>query len=109
MISNKLLEGLKPVKAKKLTWNEINKRSDLISGIKKIASLKSQEYILRKLIYEKLNLLESKDIPDIEENETPEIVKDSSSPPVKIKTDNEGVTEMEDEDNWYDKWRKDNL
>ena len=109
MISNKLLEGLKPVKAKKLTWNEINKRSDLISGIKKIASLKSQEYILRKLIYEKLNLLESKDIPDIEENKTPEIVKDSSSPPVKIKTDNEGVTEMEDEDNWYDKWRKDNL
>ena len=50
-----------------------------------------------------------KDIPDIEENETPEIVKDSSSPPVKIKTDNELVTEMEDEDNWYDKWRKDNL
>jgi hypothetical protein len=56
-----------------------------------------------------LNLLESKYIPDIEENETPKIVKDSSSPPVKIKTDNEGVTEMEDEDNWYDKWRKDNL
>ena len=109
MISNNLLDGLKPVKAKKLTWNEINKRSDLISGIKKIASLKSQEYILRKLIYEKLNLLESKDIPDIEANETPEIVKDSSSPPVKVKTDNEGVTEMEDEDNWYDKWRKDNL
>ena len=109
MISNKLLEGLKPVKAKKLTWNEIKKRSHLMNGIKKIASLKSQEYILRKLIYEKLKLLESKDIPDIEENETPEIVKDSSSPPLKIKTDNEGVTEMEDEDNWYDKWRKDNL
>ena len=45
MISNKLLEGLKPVRAKKLTWNEIKKRSNLMNGIKKIASLKSQEYI----------------------------------------------------------------
>ena len=109
MISHKLVEGLKPVRAKKLTWNEIKKRSNLMNGIKKIASLKSQEYILRKLMFNKLNIIGSKDIPDIEENETPEIVKDSSSPPVKIKTDNERVTEMEDEDNWYDKWRKDNL
>ena len=109
MISNKVLEGLKPVRAKKLTWNEIKKRSNLISGIKKIASLKSQEYIIRRLMYDKLNLLESKNIPDIEENEIPEIVKDNSSLPVKYKTDNDGVTEMEDGDNWYDKWRKDNL
>ena len=109
MISNKLLKGLKPVRAKKLTWNEIKKRSNLISGIKKIASLKSQEYIIRRLMYDKLNLLESKNIPDIEENEIPEIVKDNSSLPVKYKTDNDGVTEMEDGDNWYDKWRKDNL
>ena len=109
MISNKVLEGLKPVRAKKLTWNEIKKRSNLISGIKKIASLKSQEYIIRRLMYDKLNLLESKNIPDIEENEIPEIVKDNSSLPIKYKTDNDGVTEMEDGDNWYDKWRKDNL
>jgi len=109
MISNKVLEGLKPVQAKKLTWHEIKKRSNLISGIKKIASLKSQEYIIRRLMYDKLNLLESKNIPDIEENEIPEIVKDNSSLPVKYKTDNDGVTEMEDGDNWYDKWRKDNL
>ena len=109
MISNKVLEELKPVRAKKLTWNEIKKRSNLISGIKKIASLKSQEYIIRRLMYDKLNLLESKNIPDIEENEIPEIVKDNSSLPVKYKTDNDGVTEMEDGDNWYDKWRKDNL
>ena len=109
MISNKVLEGLKPVRAKKLTWNEIKKRSNLISGIKKIASLKSQEYIIRRLMYDKLNLLESKNIPDIEENEIPEIVKDNSSLSVKYKTDNDGVTEMEDGDNWYDKWRKDNL
>ena len=109
MISNKWLQGLKPVKVKKLTWNEINKRSNLISGIKKIASFKSQEYILRKLIYEKLSLLESKNVTDNEEHEASEILKDSSSPLVKIRTENEGVTEMEDEDNWYDKWRKDNL
>jgi len=34
MISNKLLEGLKPVRAKKLTWIEIKKRSDLMDGIR---------------------------------------------------------------------------
>ncbi len=109
MISNKLLKGLKPVRAKKLTWNEIKKRSNLISGIKKIASLKSQEYILRRLMYDKLNLLESKNISDIKENKTPEIIKDNSSLPVRYKTYNGGVSEMEDGDNWYDKWRKDNL
>jgi hypothetical protein len=60
-------------------------------------------------MYDKLNLLESKNISDIKEIKTPEIIKDNSSLPVRYKTDNGGVTEMEDGDNWYDKWRKDNL
>ena len=109
MISNKLLEGLKPVKAKKLTWNEINKRSDLISGIKKIASFKSQEYILRKLMYNKLNIIGSKDIATIEEDVTPEIARDNSQNPENYKSETVELTELEDGDNWYDRWRKDNL
>jgi len=109
MISNKLLEGLKPVRAKKLTWNEIKKRSNLVNGIKKIASLKSQEYILRKLMFNKLNNIGSKDIAAIETDEAPEIARDNYQNPENYKSETVDVTELEDGDNWYDKWRKDNL
>ena len=109
MISNKLLEGLKPVRAKKLTWNEIKKRSHLMNGIKKIASLKSQEYILRKLMFNKLNIIGSKDISTIDKDETPEITRDNSQNPENYKSETVEVTEVEDGDNWYDRWRKDNL
>ena len=109
MISNKLLEGLKPVRAKKLTWNEIKKRSNLMNGIKKIASLKSQEYILRKLMFNKLNIIGSKDISTIDKDETPEISRDNSQNPENYKSETVEVTELEDGDNWYDRWRKDNL
>jgi len=109
MISYKLLEGLKPVRAKKLTWNEIKKRSNLMNGIKKIASLKSQEYILRKLMFNKLNIIGSQDITTIEEDETPGIAKDNSQNPENYKSETVDITELEDGDNWYDRWRKDNL
>ena len=109
MISNKLLKGLKPVRAKKLTWNEIKKRSHLMNGIKKIASLKSQEYILRKLMFNKLNIIGSKDISTIDKDETPEITRDNSQNPENYKSETVEVTEVEDGDNWYDRWRKDNL
>jgi len=109
MISNKLLKGLKPVIAKKLTWNEINKRSNLMNGIKKLASLKSQEYILRKLMFNKLNIIGSKDISTIDKDETPEISRDNSQNPENYKSETIEVTGLEDGDNWYARWRKDNL
>ncbi len=109
MISNQLLEGLKPVKAKKLTWMEIKKRSHLMNGIKKIASLKSQEYILRKLMFNKLNIIGSKDISTIDKDETPEIARDNSQNREKYKSETVEVTGLKDGDNWYDRWRKDNL
>ena len=109
MISNKLLEGLKPVRAKKLTWNEIKKKSNLMNGIKKIASLKSQEYILRKLMFDKLNIIGSKYISTIDKDETPKIARDNSQNPKNYKSETVEVTDLEDGDNWYDKWRKDNL
>ena len=109
MISNKLLEGLKPVRAKKLTWNDIKKRSDLMDGIRKIASLKSQEYILRKLMFNKLNIIGSKDISTVDKDEALEITRDNSQNPENYKSETVEVAEVEDGDNWYDRWRKDNL
>ena len=100
---------MKPIKAKKLTWKEIKKRPPLINCIKQIASYKSQEYILRKLMYEKLSILESNDIPESEENETSTLVKEDPQNPANYKSDKVEASEMEDVDNWYDKWRKDNL
>ena len=109
MISNKLLEGMKPVRAKKLTWNEIKKRFYLMNGIKKIASLKSQEYILRKLMFNKLNIVGSKDISTIDKDETHEIPRDNFQNPENYKSETVKVKGLEDGDNWYDRWRKDNL
>ena len=109
MISNKLLKGLKLVRAKKLTWNEIKKRSNLMNDIKKIASLKSQEYILRKLMFNKLNIIVSKDFTTIEEDEISGITRDNSQNTQNYKSETVEVTELEAGDNWYDKWRKDNL
>ena len=109
MISNKLLEGLKPVRSKILTWNEIKKRSDLMDGIRKIASLKSQEYILRKLMFNKLNIIGSKDISTVDKDETSGIARDNSQNPENYKSKSIDETEFEDGDNWYDRWRKDNL
>ena len=109
MISNKLLKDLKPVVAKKLTWNEIKKRFDLMDGIRKIASLKSQEYILRKLMFNKLTILGTKDMANTKENDTPGIAGDNSQSIANYKSETEKETELEDGDNWYDRWRKDNL
>jgi len=109
MISYKLLEGLKPVRAKKLTWNEVKKRSNLMDGIRKIASLKSQEYILRKLMYNKLNTLGVKNKPSIKEDKTTGIAAENSQCPENYKPKTVKEAELEDGDNWYDRWRKDNL
>ena len=100
---------MKPVRGKNITWNEIKKRSNLINGIKNIAFLKSQEYILRKLMFNKLNIIGSKDIGTIKEDEISGITSDNAQIPENMTSEAVEVTEVEDGDNWYDRWRKDNL
>ena len=80
-----------------------------MNGIKKIASLKSQEYILRKLMFNKLNIIGSKDISTIDKDETPGISRANSQNPENYKSETVEVTGLKDGDNWYDRWRKDNL
>ena len=109
MISNNMLEGLKTVRAKKLTWNEIKKRSELMDGIRKIASLKSQEYILRKLMFNRVNILGTKDLVGVKQDDTPGIEGDYSQISANHKSETVEEAELEDGDNWYDRWRRDNL
>jgi len=109
MISNKLLPDLKHVRAKKLTWNQINKRIELIEAIKVIASLKAQEYILRRLMKNKFsgivemddNIHEKNAIP-IEIQEIPHTDADNDVPYEEDHEEKEGVE-------WYERWRRDNL
>ena len=103
MIVNKLLPGVKIIKVKKLTWEQINKRPILIDAIKEIASLKAQEYILRRLMHDKLNIVD-----EMDENIRLDIEENSHSV-----AKHEPVYEEEDESEegieWYKKWRRDNL
>ena len=100
MIVNKLLFGVKIIKVKKLTWEQINKRPILIDAIKEIASRKAQEYILRRLMHDKLNIVDENIILETEEIS-------------HLDTKHEPVYEEEDESEegieWYKKWRRDNL
>ena len=103
MIVNKLFPRVKIIKVKKLTWEQINKRPILIDAIKEIASIKAQEYILRRLMHEKLNIVDEMDeniILDTEENSH----FDTKHEPVYKEED-----ESEEGIEWYKKWRRDNL
>ena len=103
MIVNKLLPGVKIIKVKKLTWEQINKRPILVDAIKEIASLKAQEYILRRLMHDKLNIVDVMD-------ETIGLETEENS---HLVAKHEPVYEEEDESEegieWYKKWRRDNL
>ena len=103
MIVNKLLPGVKIIKVKKLTWEQINKRPILLDAIKEIASLKAQEYILRRLMHDKLNVV----------NETDENIRLDTEGINHIDAKHKHVYEEEDDSEegieWYKKWRRDNL
>ena len=103
MIVKKLLPGVKIIKVKKLTWEQINKRPLLIDAIKEIASLKAQEYLLRRLMHDKLYIVD-----EIDENirlDTQEISHfDAKYEPVYGEDD-----ESEEGIEWYKKWRRNNL
>ena len=103
LIGNKLLPGVKIIKVKKLTWEQINKRPILIDAIKEIASLKAQEYILRRLMHDKLNIVDEMD----------ENIRLDTGEINHIDAKHKHVYEEEDESEegieWYKKWRRDNL
>ena len=103
LIINKLLPGVKIIKVKKLTWEQINKRPILVDAIKEIASLKAQEYILRRLMHDKLNVV----------NETDENIRLDTEGINHIDAKHKHVYEEEDDSEegieWYKKWRRDNL
>ena len=103
MIANKLFTGIKKIKVKNITWEHINKRPILRDIIKEIASLKAQEYILRKLMHNKLNIMNRMD-----KNitfDTREINHSSIKQEPVHKEEDKSIEGVE----WYKKWRRNNL
>lgn len=105
LIEKKILKSLAPLTNNKLKWESILDNPQLINAIKEIASIKSQEYILRKLMKDDPLLLRSienknnnQDFIDVDQEST-----DMNS------TDNYVARDLDEGESWYDRWRKDNL
>ena len=108
MIANNLFPSMKKIRVEKLTWEQIYKRSILINAIKEIASIKAQEYIIRRLMQDKLIIIDKMDENIREDDNTLDISE------IKLTHDKHGFFNDEDEESmegieWYKKWRRDNL
>ena len=107
LIINNILTDMKQVKTNNISWDQINKCPALVDAVKLIASLKAQEYILRRLLASKLNVMgktdgQKEDKSQIKAEEMHHKSSDSNYP------NDEGVKSIEGVE-WYEKWRKDNL
>ena len=109
MIVNKLLPGVKVIRVKELTWEQIHNRSNVIDGVKEIASLKAQEYILRRLMKERLhNIDDFEDNVHYEEDINLDSIENEQSS-IKPEPVNDKADELIEGVEWYKQWRKDNL
>ena len=109
MIIKKLISGIKVIRKSTLSWEQINKRPILIDAIKEIASLKAQEYILRRLIQNRLNIVTEIDQNVQEDGNIRSDAEEINYADVKNISINEQDEESEEGIEWYKKWRKDNL
>jgi len=107
LIANKILTDIKPIKTTSINWDEISKRPALINAIKSIASIKAQEYILRRLLSDKIDVTNKRDAHAKERfkvnvDEMQYASEDTNTSFEKHEKDVKGVQ-------WYEKWRRDNL
>jgi len=107
LIANKILTDIKPIKTTSINWDEISKWPALINAIKSIASIKAQEYILRRLLSDKIDVTNKRDA------HAKETVKVNADEMQYASEDTNASFEEHEEDvkgvQWYEKWRRDNL
>ena len=105
MIKHNIFTTINHIKTNNITWEQVNKNPDIVDAIKVVASLKAQEYILRRLFSkntsqdarqseksERNNKFDPEHIPNDEIIEKPKLDED----------DLEGIK-------WYERWREENL
>ena len=104
---NKTLIDIKQIKTTNIPWEQINKSPALINAIKAIASLKAQEYILRRLLSNKINLMNKSDVHEKEKFKVnvEEMQNESEDTITSFEEHEENVKGVQ----WYEKWRRDNL
>ena len=105
LIEKKKLKSLAPLTNYKLKWESILNNPQLINAIKEIASIKSQEYILRKLLEEDPLLLRSIESKKNNQDFIDVNQKSIDENPADIYV----ASDLNEEESWYDRWRKDNL
>ena len=66
MIEYEILTDLSKIKSPSISWEKINKDPNIINAVKAIASLKAQEYILRRLLSDNMNMMTNKQNHDEE-------------------------------------------
>jgi len=107
LIVNKILIDIKQIKTTNIPWEQINKRPEVINAIKVIATLKAQEYILRRLLAAKLKVIE--EIDEHDKNEFQVEVEEMKDTATENNFQNEeNIKEIEGVE-WYEKWRRENL
>ena len=98
---------MKQIKTTNITWEQIKKRPEVINAIKVIATLKAQEYILRRLLATKLKVIE--EIDEHDKNEFQVKVEEMKDTATENNFQNEeNIKEIEGVE-WYEKWRRENL
>ena len=105
LIKKKILKSLAPLNNNKLKWESILDNPQLINAIKEIASIKSQEYILRKLMQDDPLLLRS--IENKKNNQ--DFVNINQESTDEDTTDIYVASDLDEGESWYDRWRKENL
>jgi len=109
MISKGILSDLIKIRAKKITWKQIKQKPELIEAIKTIAAFKFQEYIIRQLLAEKNNKIDS-NIQDGKRVEKSRLVEEEIE---KVHSEHESADTSHnapvEKVNWYIQWRRNNL
>ena len=109
MISKGILPNLIKIRAKKLTWKQIKQKPELTEAIKAIAAFKFQEYIIRQLLAEKNNKIDS-NIQDGERVEKSRLVEEEIE---KVHSEHERADTSQnapvEKVDWYIQWRRNNL
>lgn len=100
MLDQGYLQDISAPKSDNMTWDQFKNKASLIDAAKEIAALKFQEYIIRKLLTEDIDFIES----DVKNKSNDEKLE-TALPDEKKQNELSSNKKYE----WYEKWRRNNL
>ena len=100
MLDQGYLQDISVPESGNMTWSQFKNKASLIDAAKEIAALKFQEYIIRKLLTEDIDFIES----DVKNKSNDEKLE-TALPDGKKQNELSSNKKYE----WYEKWRRNNL